>query len=428
VEIGSEPAQIQDIREGVRSWLSTAWDPGSTVRAWWAKLADSGWAYPHWPVEWFGMGLPPRATAAVYEELANADVLGPPTGGGPTMGASVLFAHGSDEQRRRWLPVIARGEEHWCQFFSEPDAGSDLASLQTSATRDGDQWIIDGQKVWNSGTLFAERGLLLARSDFDQPKHRGITFFVIDVDQPGVEIRPIRQMNGRSEFNETFFTGARVLDRDRVGDVGDGFRLAMTTLMSERTTFAGGGDSQLVSANAGGKAGDLDLTVREILARPRDELGDANAVPIGTAEAMTALARRHGLADDPAIRQGIAHIYMVSESMRFSALRARAAAEAGRQPGPESSIGYLAGVRLVRRCRDLSARIAGPAAMLMQPDAPDGDAVALTITTAPCHGIQGGSEQIQLNIIGERILGLPREPQVDRDIPFRQVAGRGAPR
>jgi alkylation response protein AidB-like acyl-CoA dehydrogenase len=413
---------IARIRDEVRTWLAQAWDPTLTVREWWAQLADSGWAFPHWPQEWFGKGFTSVEAAVVYETLAEAEVLGPPVGSGPSMGANVLLAYGTEDQKREWLPRLARGEEMWCQFFSEPGAGSDLASIQTRAVRDGDEWVINGQKVWNSSTLIADRGLLVTRSDPDLPKHRGISFFIVDVDQPGIDIRPIRQMNGRSEFNETFFTDARVHDRARIGAVNDGFRVAITTLSTERATFAGGGERQLVTAHAGRKGGDLDRMAAEVLSRDSaTDIVGANALPIGDADAMISLARQFGRLQDPSIRQRIARLVATSESLRFTELRARAAAEAGRTPGPESSIAYLGGVRVIRQCRDLSAEIAGAAATLDGPDAVMDGTIALTITTAPCHGIQGGSEQIQLNIIGERLLGLPKEPSVDRDLPFRDI-------
>jgi alkylation response protein AidB-like acyl-CoA dehydrogenase len=163
-----------EARAEVRAWLRDAWDPDITVREWWARLTDSGWGFPHWPKAWCGKGMTAFDATAVRSELAAAGVLGPPSGGGPTMGANVLFAHGTEEQKQRWLPAFARGEEGWCQFFSEPGAGSDLASVQCRAVRDGDEWIINGQKIWNSGTLVSERGLLVCRTDLDVPKHRGI--------------------------------------------------------------------------------------------------------------------------------------------------------------------------------------------------------------------------------------------------------------
>jgi alkylation response protein AidB-like acyl-CoA dehydrogenase len=394
-----EPESIRTVRREVAAWLTEAWDPVLTVAAWWARLADSGWAFPEWPVDWLGRGLDVMQAAAVRDELARAGVLGPPGGAGPDMGANVLFGFGTDEQKRRWLPNLARGEETWCQFFSEPGAGSDLASVQTRAVLDGDHWVANGTKVWNSGTTTADRGLLVVRTDPNVPKHRGISFFVIPVDQPGIDIRPIRQMNGRTEFNETFFTDAEVSGDDLIGALNGGFAVAMATLGGERAAFAGGGEHLLLRVEAGRKAGNLDRRV-----------GDA------------ILARRHGRSNDPVIRQRIAEVTALSEALRYTSLRSRAMAQAGRAPGAESSVAYLGGVKVIRMYRDLVADIAGPAATLVEPDAADHGAVAMTIVTAPCHGIQGGSEQIQKNIIGERLLGLPKEPSVDRDVPFRQIA------
>jgi len=262
---------------------------------------------------------------------------------------------------------------------------------------------------------------LVARSDPDKPKHRGISYFIIEVDQPGVEIRPIRQMNGRTEFNETFFTDAVVSDRDRVGDVDDGWRVAMSTLTAERSNFAGGGEHTLRSIPAGAKAGYLDRTVGDVLAEPEEEWDGANTPPVHSPEALVALARHYGRSSDPIIRQRIAQLYATSEAMRFTGLRAQAAEAAGQSTGRETSVVYLGGVKVIRLYRDISAEIAGPAATLLGPDAPHDGAVAMTVITAPCHGIQGGSEQIQRNIIGEGILGLAKEPQVDRDLPFREV-------
>jgi alkylation response protein AidB-like acyl-CoA dehydrogenase len=402
--------------------LKDAWDPRLTVREWWGRLAESGWGMPHWPAEWFGRSLANREAAAVREEMAAAGVLGPPAGVGPAMVGPVLFAYGSEEQRRRWLPLLARGEERWCQFFSEPGAGSDLASLQCRAVRDGEEWVINGQKVWNSGTRLADRGILLARTDPDVPKHRGISFFVVDVDQPGVEIRPIKQMNHRSEFNETFFTDVRVRDDRMVGAPGDGWRAAMTTLSNERASFAGGGEHVLATVDAGRKPGNLERTVSEVLSEAAQlKTDEANTPPVHTPADLIDLARRWGRAQDPVIRQRIAAIFAMSESLRLTSVRASVAAASGRQPDAESSVAYLGGVRILRLVRDLAAEIVGPAATLMGLDARDGGDAAMTVMTVPCHGIQGGSEQIQMNILGERVLGLPKEPQIDRDLPFRQL-------
>jgi alkylation response protein AidB-like acyl-CoA dehydrogenase len=330
------------------------------------------------------------------------------------MGAPTLFLFGDDEQKQRWMPCIAYGEEYWAQFFSEPGAGSDLASVQTRGVRDGDEWVFNGQKVWNSGTLFADRALLVARTDVDVPKHKGIGFFVLDVDQPGVEIRPIKQMNGRSEFNEAFLTDARAPDVNRIGDANGGWSVAMAVLTHERATFAGGGGATILrSVEGGAKFGHLDRIVADVLAEDRSMANMANGLPISTVDAVIALARRFDRLGDPIIRQRIAGLHALSEALRLTGVRGQAAERSGRAGGGESSIVYLGGVKVVRVYRDLVADICGPYAMI------DGSDVAETITIAPAHGIQGGSEQIQRNVIGERLLGLPREPQVDRDVPFR---------
>ena len=415
---------IEEARVGVRKWLSGHWDPELTVRQWWVLLADSGWGFPHWPSEWFGRAMSGPEAAAVLDEMAAAGVLGPPIGPGTSMGAQVLFAHGSEEQRSRWLPTLVRGEELWCQFFSEPNAGSDLAGVQTRAVLDGDRWVVNGQKVWNSLTLVADRGILLARTDPDVSKHRGLSFFVIDVDQPGLDIRPIKQMNGRVEFNETFFTDAYVSSDSIIGAPGDGWRAALTTLTNERSDYAGGWEHPLVVVLPGTKVGHLDRRAGDVLRdETRDDIGHANTPPVHTPEQLIALARKFGRADDPMIRQRIARVFALSEALRLTEERAFAAASAGHGRGAESSIGYVGAVRMLRLMRDLAADIAGPAGVLVGPSAPCGGDVAMTVMTVPCHGIQGGSEQIQLNILGERVLGLPKEPQVDRDMPFRDIPG-----
>ena len=404
------------LRREVRSWITENWDDTLTVRQWWRRLADSGWGFPTWPREWFGRGLSPDAAQIVYEELAAAGVLGPPEGSGQSMGAPTLFLFGTEEQKQRWMPSIAYGEEYWAQFFSEPGAGSDLASVQTRAVRDGDEWVFNGQKVWNSGTLFADRALLVARTDIDVPKHKGIGFFILDVDQPGVEIRPIKQMNGRAEFNEAFLTDARAPDANRIGEADGGWPVAMTVLTHERATFAGGGGATIVPSVEGGvRFGHLDRVVRDVLSEDRSMANMANGLPISTVAAVIELARRFDRLRDPTIRQKIAGLHALSEALRLTGIRGQIAERSGRSNGGESSIVYLGGVKVVRLYRDLVADICGAHAML------DGTDVSETITIAPAHGIQGGSEQINRNVIGERLLGLPREPQVDRDVPFRDL-------
>jgi alkylation response protein AidB-like acyl-CoA dehydrogenase len=403
-----DSAQSAALRREVRTWVEANWDDQLTLRQWWRRLGDSGWGFPTWPAKWFGRDLAAADAGIVHEELSRVGAVSAPAGPGPAMGGPMLLGFGTDDQRERWLRPLVYGEEVWCQFFSEPEAGSDLASLRASAVPAGDEWLINGQKIWNSATQFADRALLVARTDPDAAKHRGITFFVIDVHQPGIEIRPIKQMNGEAEFNEAFMTDARVADSDRVGDVNAGWAVTMGVLADERSSFAGGGDTSLRWVRGGSRAGNLDRKLADLLAEPPISLG--NRLLIGSVPALVDLAREYKRFDDSVIRQRIAEAYALSEALRLTEARGRAARG---KDGGASSVAHLGGVKLMRLYRDLVGEIAGPAAMLADTD------IAQTILTAPAFGLQGGTEQIQKNVIGERILSLPREPQVGRDAPFR---------
>ncbi|MDA3040344.1 MAG: acyl-CoA dehydrogenase family protein [Actinomycetota bacterium] len=411
---------IDDLRADVRAWVDANWDARMTVRAWWELLAESGWAYPTWPKQWFGLGVSADEAAAVGQELHAAGVAMPPHSQAQTMAAPLILEYGSEEQKHRWMRTLATGAESWCQFFSEPNAGSDLASLQTRAVRDGDEWVVNGQKVWNGGANEAERGILVARTDSSLPKHRGLSFFVIDVDQPGVEIRPIRQINGDAHFNESFFSDARVADSDTIGGLNNGWLMAMATLAFERAAYAVGAHYG-VGIPCGEKPGYLDMPVGEAMQRAASVRTGAPSFPMGDALAIAALAAEAGCVGDAIIRQRIAQLYMMGETARLTTLRARAAADAGKPSGAESSIAHLAGVHIARASRDLGLAILGAGGMLADADAPRGGSVTHMALTSLCHGIQGGTEHVQRNIIGERILGLPKEPQVDRDIPFREL-------
>lgn len=407
------------LRAEVRAFIDATWDPAMLVRDWWARLNEAGFGFPAWSKEWFGRGYTTNQQDAVYDEMAKADVLGPPEGAGPGMAAPMLSRFGSDEQKRRWLPDIAHGKEYWAQFFSEPEAGSDLASLQTRAVRDGDQWLINGQKVWNSMTLLASKGLLVARTDASVPKHKGLGFFIIDLDQPQIDIRPIKQMNHREEFNEAFFTDAVVHDSARIGEPTQGWAVAMEILSHERSNFAAGGSSVLARVIGGEKAGFIDMPAGEAVRIARSMPTVANGLAIGTIPQVIDMAKAAGRAGDVVIRQRIAELHCFDEALRLTALRGAAKAKSGHGGDTEGSVAYLGGVRKVRMYRDLVAELAGPAGML------DGTEVADSILTSAAHGIQGGTEQIQRNVIGERLLGLPREPQVDRDIPFNELRKSG---
>lgn len=404
----------------VRAWLRDHWDPQLTVREWWKLLGESGWGFPAWPVEWFGKGLSPDLAKLVQLEIQAAGALPAAHGIGQTMGGPVILQFGTHEQKARFLPGIATGVEAWCQFFSEPDAGSDLASLKTRAEPDGDEWVVNGQKVWNSGTLTSDRGVLPLRTNSDVPKHRGLSFFIIDLDQPGIEVRPIKQLNGEAHFNETFFTDARVRTSDLIGGIDNGWAVTLATLANERSSYAAGVDYQF-AVPPGEKGGMLDLTCEAAVARAREGGNAFSSFPLGDARAMIDLAREFGCERDPVIRQRIASLHCMSEVARLTALRGKAALDAGKAPGPESSLAHLAGVHIARATRDLGLAIVGAGGMLVSDDAPRRGAVAMMALSSLVHGIQGGTEQIQRNIIGERVLGLPKEPQVDRDVPFKDV-------
>ena len=405
------------LRAEVAAWLDRSWDPEATLGEWWAALAEAGWAFPAWPA---GLGGRDRDVGAVVrEEMDRAGMLGPPTGVGAWMGGPVVLEFGDDDQRRRLVPPVARGEELWCQLFSEPSAGSDLAGVRARATRDGATWRVDGQKIWTSTAQVADRGILLARTDWDVPKHRGLAFFVLPMDQPGVEIRPIRQMNGESHFNEVFLDGAVVSDADLIGGTGHGWSVALAVLGHERTMAAAG--AMRPGPDAGVRAGNLGRPVGEVLERLAELVSIEPAFPIGSAPELVALARSRDRAADPVVRQDLARLWSMGECGRLTGLRAQAAAAQGRAPGGESSAGYLAGVGRARLARDLVFAVLGPAGGLSGPGAPEGGEPVQMALSSLAHGIQGGSEQIQRNIIGERILGLPREPQVDRDVAFRDL-------
>jgi len=262
-----------------RAWLEENWSDDLTLREWWNRLAGDGWAFPSWPPGHGGRGLAGDDARDVSQAIAAAGAVGPPGGLGQMMGGPVIIEHGTDEQRARWLFPLASGLESWCQLFSEPGAGSDLASLQTRAVRDGDVWIVNGQKVWTSGARTADRGMLVARTDPDAPKHKGITYFIIDMEQPGIEVRPLRQMDGGSTFNEVFFSDAVVPHADLVGSPSNGWVVAVSTLAYERQGLGGGGVPRMLPVGAPGERnGSLDRKLSELIAEAADRRGEQAAM------------------------------------------------------------------------------------------------------------------------------------------------------
>ena len=418
----------EDVRAEVRAWIDENWDDSISLREWLERLADSGWASPTWPEEWFGKGLSNDLAAIAYEEFRKVKAPGPPAGLSRMLAAPTIIAHGSDEQKRRYVRSILTGEEAWCQLFSEPGAGSDLASLQTKAVRDGEEWIITGQKVWTSGAHNADLGMLLARTNPDAPKHKGISWFAFEMDQPShVEIRPLKQMTGASHFAEVFFDEARVPDANIIGGVNEGWGAALTTLANERVGLGGGGAGGFAISAPGGKRmkEQLEVSVAEYV--KKWESGGASVLVQGGAaqrigiERLISLARDNGRVADPVVRQGLMELHTLNQVSRWNSLRAKAAVASGQRPGPEVSIGKLLVSRITRLTREVGMSIAGAGGMLVGRDAPLGGAVAAQALGSPAPSIYGGSDEVQKNIVGERVLGLPKEPDVSRDVPFRDL-------
>jgi alkylation response protein AidB-like acyl-CoA dehydrogenase len=353
------------------------------ARAWQRTKFEAGWAAPHWPAEYGGRGLSGIEAGVVAEEERHFDVAASFFMVGIDMAGPTLMAHGTPEQKKRFLEPMLRGDESWCQLFSEPGSGSDLASLSTRAVRDGDEWVLDGQKVWTSSAHTADWGICLARTDPDVAKHAGITYFLVDMRAPGVDVRPLRQIDGAIHFNEVFLDGVRVPHEHVLGDVGDGWRVAMTTLTAERTAIGGGGQTG-----------------------PRELIG---------------LARRFGRTDDPVLRQELARAHTRQQIQRWLVYRVRTAAAKGVPPGPEATILKLLNSHQVEHVGRTIMSILGPTATLWHDDAPDGGFWNDVFLFQWSSRIGGGTENIQRNIIGERVLGLPREPDPMKGTPWKDL-------
>jgi alkylation response protein AidB-like acyl-CoA dehydrogenase len=359
---------------------------------------DLGLAWVHHPVGRGGLGLPPTAQQAVDRRLRAAGMLPitPAMAVGVALAGPTLAVHGSDELCARLLRRSFTGEDGWCQLFSEPGAGSDMAALACRAVRDGDEWVVDGQKVWTTNAHLANRALLLTRTDPTVPKHRGITYFALDVTSPGVEVRPLRQMTGQAEFSEVFLTGVRIPDHDRIGDIDDGWRGAMTTLGNERSTIGGRGS-----------------------APPRGSGAIAEAVRLWLD--LPAARRR------PATRDRLMALWCRAEVLRLTNARASANRRSA-TPGPEGSVSKLAFAHLNQDVYELCIELLGADALvdfdyeLRRVDhlgyvGPPGSARSYFLRTR-ANSIEGGTTEIQRNVIGERVLGLPAEPRVDKDVPY----------
>jgi alkylation response protein AidB-like acyl-CoA dehydrogenase len=393
------------VRAEVDAWLDGHWDPDLTVDEWWARVADAGWTLPHLDAAHGGRGLPRRAAATVRRAFADRGALLPPGGLGLLMAVPTILAHGDADQITRHVRPVLAGRWSWCQLFSEPGAGSDLAGLSTRAVRDGDRWVVTGQKVWSSMAVDADYGMLLARTDPDAPKHSGISWFAFPLDQPGIEIRPLREMTGHAVFNEVFIDGAVCAARDLIGGEGNGWRVAQTTLLAERSGIGAGG-AHASFPPAGPKGGMLGRRAGDAA---RDEPPDGSSPVLSCADVIE-LARATRRTDDPVIRQGIARLYTYAETGTWNALRARAEAARGGGAGV-ANVAKLSHTRLVKTAAALAGEILGPAGMLAGVDGADAGRFAEAMVFAPASSIYGGTDEIQRNVIGERALGLPREPK-----------------
>jgi alkylation response protein AidB-like acyl-CoA dehydrogenase len=409
--------------DDIHAWLEANWELDLTLELWWDRLFDAGYAFPSWPEGLGGFGANPGEARRVSAALAAAGVVGPPSGNGPNMGGPTLVKHGTGEQQQRLVAPMGRGKTQWCQLFSEPGAGSDLASLATKAERDGDEFVVTGQKVWNSKADVSEWGMLLCRTDPDVPKHRGLSFIMIDMRQPGIEVRPLVQMNGASEFCEVFLTEARARVADVIGDIDDGWNVARTTLNHERASAAAGKSRGLVTVEAGAGGGNLDRTVGELIEAASRAAADptTRAELLLSSRSMIELAARHGAATSPALRDRLMRYYVHSEVYRYNGQRTRDLAKA-RAAGPlDGSTAKLDLAMLAHESRDLSLAILGAEGMLSGESAAEHGRVQRAGLSSFVPSLGGGTNEIQRNIIGERTLGLPREPGNDNDVPFREL-------
>ena len=397
------PDEAALVDERITELLATHDPKQTTVEELRGAQFDLGLAWVNFPTGWGGLDLPPRYQRDVDRRLgeAGATPMGSREFFGYTMAGPTTVTHGSDELRKRLLRETFTGEVSWCQLFSEPGSGSDLAGLSTRAVRDGDEWVITGQKVWNTLAHIADRGMLVARTDPDLPKHKGLTYFALDMHAPGVEVRPLRQMTGEAEFNEVYLTEVRVPDADRIGDVGEGWRVAMTTLSNERTTIGGGGGTP---ARGSGSI--------------------AEAVRIWQSQGENG-AHRSG-----ADRDRLMRLWVESEVLRLTNIRAGQNRKAG-NPGAEGSIAKLMFAEVNKRVYELCVDLLGMSGTVgydftmrrsevLGLVGPPGSARKMFMRSR-ANSIEGGTSEIQRNILGERILGLPGDVRVDKELPWAKV-------
>jgi len=386
-------------RKEVRAWLKANrpkkkeladLDYIAQAKLWQKRKYDAGWACISWPKEYGGRGASPIENVIWNQEESKYDLPGGVFSIGQGMAAPTLMMWASDEDKARFLPKLASGEEIWCQLFSEPAGGSDLAALRTKAEKDGDEWVINGQKIWTSGAHYSDYGILVLRTDPSVPKHKGLTYFWIDMKAPGVEIKPIRQISGDSNFNEVYFTDVRVSDSQRLGAEGQGWQVALTTLMNERASIGAGGGSVGVD------------TVYKL----------AKEVEIDGKPAIR----------DPSVRAKLADWYCQESGLKYTSWRTLSALSRGEVPGPENSIGKLVGAPKAQDMASFAIDLQEMAGAIRDPKLSEAAAMYQeTYMAIPGLRIAGGTDEIMANIIAERVLGLPQDVRVDKGIPFSEV-------
>ena len=386
-------------REEAATWLADnapnddafrALTPLEQAKQWQKQKYDAGWACIGWAPEFGGRGASPieeviwRQEESQYDLPANFFLIG------QGMIAPTLIAWARDEDKARYLPPLASGEEVWCQLFSEPAGGSDLAALRTRAERDGDEWVINGQKIWTSGAHFSDYGVIVVRTDPTVPKHKGLSYFYVDMNAPGVEIKPIKQLTGDSDFNEVYFNDVRVSDQQRLGEVGQGWQVSLTTLMNERAAIGGG-------------FGQMDVALA---------MAVAQKVEIDGRPAL----------EDASVRARLANWYVQESGLKYTGYRSLTALSRGALPGPENSIGKLVGAPKMQAMSSyLMDLLEASGAITDESLATEAGIIQRAYMGAPGLRIAGGTDEIMANIIAERVLGLPQEPRLDKGIPFNEV-------
>jgi alkylation response protein AidB-like acyl-CoA dehydrogenase len=396
------------IQQEVKTWLAKHWNPDLSLLEWRSLLADSGWGQPTWPVEFCGKGLTATEAKLVQAEFDRAGAIGPFSGGATGLAAATLLEHGNQEQKQKYLRRMLTGEDMWCQLFSEPGSGSDLAGATTRADWNGDHWVVNGQKVWNTSAHHADFGILVARTNWDVPKHQGISYFLLNMRQPGVEVRPLKQMNGHASFNEVFFTDAIIEASDLVGEQNQGWSIALTTLTHERASFGSLRRNKRVTTSG------------RIYAEYQKEQDVANEPytwypqRAGRIDMLLERARETGTISDPLVRQEIATAIALQRTSSWFSAR-------GLAKGPAGSVVKLAASRIARAGNRAHTATSGIDALFEGDSSPHAGIIGEILLSTPATSIAGGTDEIQKNIISERVLELPKEPRFDGG-PFKDVA------